>query len=254
MGSIGHATALALAREGVNVVVTGTGRDPTTFPEEEKAAGWQDIDSVAAEVCRFGAKALALIVDVRDPDAVEALVARATRELGGVDILVNNAAAAKGDDRVPFVDLDNELWRKIMDVNLTGAYYAAKYVARQMIGQGRGGRIINISSINGQRALANTGAYAVSKGAIIDLNRYFAIELAPHGINVNCVAPGITATSRIADVVEEVRQSPELLREIPLGRLGTSAEIAEAVLFFADGRSSYITGQTLNVDGGVWMD
>jgi 3-oxoacyl-[acyl-carrier protein] reductase len=255
MRGIGHAAALALAREGANVVVTGTGRDPSRYPQDEQEAGWRDIDSVADEVTAMGVKALPLVVDVRSADAVKSMLERTASEFGSVDILVNNAAAARANDRVPFVELDDELWRLIIDVNLTGAYYASKYGAVQMIRQGSGGRIINIASVAGLRASPNTGAYAVSKAGMIGMNRYFAVELAQHGINVNCVAPGLTATYRVDDIMKAAESNPEMLKPlIPLGRAGSSDEVADAIVFFAGPRSSYITGQTLNVDGGIYMD
>jgi NAD(P)-dependent dehydrogenase (short-subunit alcohol dehydrogenase family) len=255
MRSIGHSACVALAREGANVVMTGTGRDPSRYPDDEKAAGWRDVDSVAEEVRAEGVKALPLVVDVRDSAAVQQMVKQVVAELGSVDILVNNAAAAKGNDRVPFVDLDDELWRLIIDVNLTGSYYASKYAAIQMIEQGAGGRIINISSVAGQRASANTGAYGVSKAGIIGLNRYFAVELARYNINVNCVAPGLTATYRVDDVMKAAEGNPDAFRGfIPLGRAGSADEVADAIVFFAGPRSTYITGQTLSVDGGIYMD
>ena len=255
MRSIGHSVCVALAREGASVVMTGTGRDPSRYPDDEKKAGWRDIESVADEVRAEGVKALPLVVDARDPEAVKKMISQASAELGSIDILVNNAAAAKGNDRVPFVELDDDLWRLIIDVNLTGAYYASKYAAIQMIEQGHGGRIINISSVAGQRASANTGAYGVSKAGMIGLNRYFAVELARHEINVNCVAPGLTATYRVDDVMKAAEGNPEVFRPlIPMGRAGSADEIADAVVFFAGPRSNYITGQTLNVDGGIYMD
>ncbi|MEX2236645.1 MAG: SDR family NAD(P)-dependent oxidoreductase [Dehalococcoidia bacterium] len=255
MRSIGHSAAVALAREGANVVVTGTGRSPDRYPDDEKAAGWRDVESVADEVREAGAKALPMVVDVRDSQAIKDCLAQTVKEFGSVDILVNNAAAAKGNDRVPFIELDDELWRLIIDVNLTGSYYASKYAALQMIEQGKGGRIINISSVAGLRASANTGAYGVSKAGMIGMNRYFAVELARYDINVNCVAPGLTATYRIDDIMKAAEENPTMLRSVvPMGRAGSPDEVADAIVFFAGPRSSYITGQTLNVDGGIYMD
>ncbi|MPZ22652.1 MAG: SDR family oxidoreductase [Dehalococcoidia bacterium] len=252
MSSIGHSAAVALAREGANVVVTGTGRSHDSYPDNEKKAGWRDIESVAEEVRSIGVKALPLVSDVRDDNAVRRMIDSTVSEFGRVDILVNNAAAARGNDRVAIVDLEDDLWRKVVDINLTGIYLASKYAAIQMIKQGNGGRIVMVSSVAGRRTAPNTAAYAVTKTALTALNRHLAIELAAHKINVNCVSPGLTDTYRMEDVVANPEAMGSL--RIPMERAGTSEEMADAILFFAGPRSDYVTGQNINVDGGMVMD
>ena len=150
MRSIGRPIAVELARAGCDVVLTGTGRPPERYPEDEQAAAWRDIESVADEVRSLDRRALAVVSDVSDPDAVDALADHVVRELGRVDIVVNNAGAARGDDRVPVVDLDIDEWRKVIDVNLNGTFYMSRTFGRRLVEQGEGGSIVNISSIGGK--------------------------------------------------------------------------------------------------------
>jgi len=136
---IGRHIALALARRGADVAVTGSGRPPESYPEDEKATGWRDIDSVAEEVRALGRRALPLVVDVADAAQVQRLVDETLRGLGRIDILVNNAAAARSRDRVPIIHLEEREWRKVIEVNLTGTFLVSKAVARVLIEQGEAG-------------------------------------------------------------------------------------------------------------------
>lgn len=248
--SIGRPIALELARQGVNVVLTGTGRPPDRYPPDEQAVGWRDIDSVADEVRAAGAEALALVSDVSDPEAVEELVRRAVAQFGRLDIIVNNAGAARGEDRVPVVDLAVETWRKVIDVNLTGTFLAARAAARQMIAQGQGGCIINISSIASRVAGASAAAYSASKAGINALSHALALELAPHRIRVNAVLPGVIETARMDDLGRDDRWQATL-RRIPLGTAGTGMEIAYLCTYLCSDMGAWITGQDLTVDGGM---
>src|SRR6476660_5637501 len=186
MRSIGRPIAVELARAGCDVVLTGTGRPLERYPDDERAVGWHDIDSVADEV-----RALAIVSDVSDPDAVEALAAQVLDELGRVDIVVNNAGAARGDDRVPVVDLPVDQWRTVIDVNLNGTFYMSRTFGRHLVAQGDGGSIVNISSIGGKLMAARTAAYAASKAGIHALTCAMASELGGDGIRVNAICPGI---------------------------------------------------------------
>jgi 3-oxoacyl-[acyl-carrier protein] reductase/meso-butanediol dehydrogenase/(S,S)-butanediol dehydrogenase/diacetyl reductase len=248
--SIGRPVALELARQGVNVVLTGTGRSPDRFPPDERQIGWRDVESVADEVRAAGAGALALVSDVRDPAAVEELVRRAVAAFGRLDILVNNAGAARGEDRVPVVDLAVEAWRAVIDTNLTGTFLASRAAARQMIAQGQGGCILNISSVAGRVAGAAAAAYAASKAGINALSHALALELAPHRIRVNAVLPGVIETARMDDLGREERWQATL-RRIPLGTAGTGMEIAYLCTYLCSEMGAWITGQDLAVDGGV---
>ena len=249
--SIGRPIAVALAREGCDVVLTGTGRRLEDYPEDEKASGWRDIESVAEEVRALGRKALPLISDVRSAAAIDELVARCLSELGGVDILINNAGAARGKDRVPVVDLDEEIWRNVIDTNLTGTFLMSRAVARQQIKQGRGGRIVNISSIAGRLHGPSAAAYSASKAGIQSLTAAMAAELAPQQITVNAVLPGIIDTFRMDDIGRGDEWDKMVKQRIPLGRAGTGEDIAELTAFLCTPKAAWITGQSYIVDGGT---
>jgi NAD(P)-dependent dehydrogenase (short-subunit alcohol dehydrogenase family) len=251
---IGRHIALALARQGADVAVTGSGRPPEAYPEDEKAMGWRDVDSVADEIRALGSKTLAMVVDITKADQVQRLVDETRRELGRIDILVNNAAAARGNDRVPVVQLEEAEWRKVIEVNLTGTFLITKAVAGALIEQGDGGRIVNISSIAGREGIPTFAAYGTTKAGIILFTRVLARELAPHGINVNCVCPGLVGTYRMQDITQAKGPMREaFMRTIPLGREGQPEEIGELVAFLCGPDASYIHGQAINIDGGRVM-
>ena len=249
---IGRHTALALARQGADVTVTGSGRPPEAYPEDEKAMGWRDIDSVADEIRALSRKALPLVIDITQADQVQRLVEETRIKLGRIDLLVNNAAAARGNDRVPVVQLEEAEWRKVIEVNLTGTFLVTKAVAGVLIEQGEGGRIVNISSIAGREGIPTFAAYGTTKAGIILFTRVLARELAPHGINVNCVCPGLVGTYRMQDVTQgPIRDA--VMRTIPLGREGQPEEIGELVAFLCGPDASYVHGQAINIDGGRVM-
>ncbi|MEV0810970.1 SDR family NAD(P)-dependent oxidoreductase [Micromonospora sp. NPDC050200] len=249
MRSIGRAIAVELARAGCDVVVTGTGRSPDRYPDDEKAAGWRDIHSVADEIRRLGRRATPVVVDVADEPAVEDLANAVLDEYGRVDVVVNNAAAARGNDRVPVVDLSVAEWDTVLRVNLRGTFLVSRAFARRLIAQGQGGSIINISSIGGKSMAANVAAYAASKAAVQSLTSSMAKELGRHGIRVNAVCPGVTDTGRLDD------WSPDAWRRyvaehVPLGRVGTAQEVAWTAVFLASDQGAWVSGQAWNVDGG----
>jgi 3-oxoacyl-[acyl-carrier protein] reductase len=250
MRSIGRPIAKMLARAGAAVVITGTGRRPEDYPEDEKAAGWRDITSVAEEIHNQGGRCLALVSDIRDEGAVDQLIKRTVAELGRVDIVVNNASAARGPDRVPIVEMPYQVWRKVMTTNIDGTFLMSRAAARQLIAQGEGGSIVNISSIASKLAPPNTAAYAASKAAINALSRSMALELAPHRIRVNSVCPGVIDTFRMDDLGRGERWQNFIKSMIPLGYPGDGSECAEMVLFLVTERGKWITGQAINVDGG----
>jgi 3-oxoacyl-[acyl-carrier protein] reductase/meso-butanediol dehydrogenase/(S,S)-butanediol dehydrogenase/diacetyl reductase len=249
--SIGRPICLELARQGVNVVLTGTGRDPSRYPPEEQALGWRDIESVAEEVRAAGAQALPLVSDVADPGAVAALIDATVGRFGRLDIVINNAGAARGDDRVPVVDLTFEAWNKVIHTNLTGSFLVSQAAARQMIKAGAGGSIINISSIASRVAAEHSAAYSSSKAGLNALSRVMATELAPHGIRVNSVLPGIIETSRMDDLGRGEIWRKFIEDRIPLGTPGNGMEIAYLVAFLCSDMGAWITGQDLAVDGGT---
>jgi len=154
--SIGRAIAVELARAGCDVVLTGTGRPPERYPDDEKAVGWRDVDSVADEVRELGRRAFPIVSNVADEVAVARLADTVMHELGRIDFVVNNAGAARGPDRVPVVDLEPDVWRHVIDVNLNGTFYMSRAFGRLLVEQGRGGAIVNISSIGGKMMAART--------------------------------------------------------------------------------------------------
>ena len=250
MRSIGRPIALALAQAGCNVVLTGTGRAPDTYPQDEQDAGWRDIESVADEIRALGRRALSVVTTVADPEAVDALVAQVVAEFGRVDFLVNNAGASRGGDRVPVTELALDTWKRVMDTNLNGTFYMSRAFARHMSAQGEGGAIVNISSLAARLLAPDTAAYATSKVAINGLTTIMAGELGPKKIRVNVVAPGIIDTSRLDDVPRGQVWNDMVSAFIPLGRAGTGEDVANMVTFLCSEQAAWVTGQHIYVDGG----
>ena len=228
---IGRAIAVELAREGWAVCVN--------YLEHREAA-----EDLVRLLRAEGWEAIAVRADVSDRDAVEAMVRTAQAELGPIELLVNNAGISY---QGLFQDTSNEIWDRTLAVNLTGARNAIQAVLPHMLSEKRG-CIVNISSMWGLRGASCEVAYACSKAAIIGLTRSLALELAPSGIRVNCVAPGCIETDMVRVLGEETRAM--LVEETPLGRLGTPEDIAHAVAFFASEKASFLTGQVLTADGG----
>jgi dehydrogenase/reductase SDR family protein 4 len=233
---IGRAIALAFAEAGASLVVSSRNKRP---PELEK---------VAEEIQAKGGKALAIPAHVGKKEDVQNLVQKTLKEFGRIDILVNNAGA--NPVLSTLVDLEEEAFEKVIEVNLKGAFFMSKAVAKEMIKQG-GGRIINISSISGLRARADgTGAYCISKAAMNMMTQVMARELAPHNILVNAIAPGSIKTefSRV-DWMDPERRA-QRIREIELKRFGEPEEIVGPALLLASEASSFMTGEIIRVDGG----
>ena len=251
MRSIGRSIAVELARAGCDVVLTGTGRAPERYPADEQAAGWRDIESVADEVRAAGRRALPVVCDVSDLSAVEALRDQVLAEFGRVDVVVNNAGAARGEDRKPVVDLDPAAWRTVLDVNLTGSFLMCKVFGQALLGAGRGGSIVNISSIAGKRFSPSTSAYAASKAGLQALTACMSQEVGRAGIRVNAICPGIIDTSRMDDIGRGEQWDQIVDALIPLGRAGTGDDIAASVVYLCSDQGAWVTGQSWNVDGGT---
>ena len=251
--SIGRSTAHALAEMGADLVLTGTGRDPYTFPPDEQEIGWRDIESVADEVRALGVRALTIVGDVTDEADVDSMIKGTLDEFGRIDILVNNAAYRYGPDRVPLVELDTDTFQKVIDVKVRGTYLCSKAVAKVLMEQGDGGKIMTIASAAGKRASAATLAYNAANFAQIGMTQSMALELGPHGINVNAVCPGLVDTSRL-DPLGRGEVWQERAKLAPIGRAGSPEEVAGLIAFLCSDAASWIHGQSINIGGGTVMD
>ena len=232
---IGKAAALALARAGADVGVN--------FLDDQNAA-----EGVVREIAGLGRRAVLVHGDVAVPAQADAMAAAVARELGGLDILVNNAGVYP---RVPFLDMKEGDWDYVLDVNLKGSFFCAQAAARRMIQGGRRGAIINLSS-QAVRGAVRGVHYSASKSGVIGMTRAMALELAPHGIRVNAVAPGLTDTAqpRYGNSEDELTA---LARTVPMGRMAQPGEIGDVIVFLASDDARYITGQVVNVNGGSYM-
>jgi NAD(P)-dependent dehydrogenase (short-subunit alcohol dehydrogenase family) len=258
-GGLGRAIALRLAEEGADVVVNDLVAVRSGPP------GWGGLKQVVREIEAMGRQAMSVRGDVSDAKQVEAMVSLAMRRFGHIDILVNNAAALAGRDRVPVVELEEEVWDRLQSVNVKGTFLCCKAVAREMIARGRGGKIINMSSVAGQRGTARFAAYCASKFAVRGFTQALALELAPYGINVNAICPALIETERVADMAaalapEDVSKEAyrqEMVKraneENPLGRIGQAADVAQTAVFLASAESDYLTGLSITVAGGSHM-
>src|SRR5262245_35066572 len=251
--SIGRPCAVELARAGCDIVLTGTGRPPDRYPADEKRIGWRDIESVAEEVRALGCRCATYVSDVRDARAIDKLVADVIAQFGRVDFVVNNAGAARGDDRRPVIDLDPAIWDNVIHTNLTGTFLMSRAFGRVLKAQGTGGAIVNMSSIAGKMLPENAAAYAASKAGIQALTASMSREMARYRVRVNAICPGIIDTARMDDVdaIERGAAWQAMVRErIPLGRAGKGEDIAWITVFLCSDQGSWVTGQSWNVDGG----
>ncbi len=233
---IGKAIAYAFVREGAAVTIDYVGH----FEEAVRA--------MVTDISNNGGRAIAVEADVSQQDQAKALVAKTVETFGGLDILVNNAGIEK---KVPFVDVSLELWNRVIGVNLTGPFLCSQEAARQMIQQGRGGRIINISSVHEDLPMPTNVPYCSAKGGLRMMARTMCVELAPHSITVNNIGPGAIDTPMDADLKAQPDLFNELLDEIPLHRMGQPEEIGNLAVFLASDESAYITGSTYFIDGGM---
>ncbi|HVU14171.1 MAG TPA: glucose 1-dehydrogenase [Phototrophicaceae bacterium] len=231
---IGKGIALALAQEGAHVVVN--------YPAPFVAA---KAEAVAAQIRDMGRKSITVQADVSKGAQVQAMVDQTVETFGRLDIQVNNAGV---DPHIPFLEMTEEQWDFIIDVNLKGNFFCAQSAAKAMIPNG-GGRIIIISSIHSLQTYQRITAYAAAKGGLNAMTRQLAIELGDYHINVNCIAPGAIEVEKYIEMNPN-HDPHQHDHEIPAGRIGYPADIANAVIFFAADESAFVTGQVLLVDGG----
>ena len=232
-GGIGGAGAEGLAREGAAVLCADI-----------------DITAAKATVARIragGGRAVATALDVRERSAVDAVVAAAVREFTRLDVLLDCAGVSHGGG---FLDLDPGEWDRVIAINLTGMFHLGQAAARQMVHQGQGGSIINVTSQLAEVARPERAAYVASKGGGRSLTQAMALDLAPRGIRVNAIAPGPTLTGLTRTSYADPDRRSATINQIPLGRLGDPQDLVGAVLFLASDESRWITGSTVTVDGG----
>lgn len=229
---IGHAISLGLADAGADVVAT--------------ARRQQEVDQTAAEVEVRGRKTVRVTSDVCNRASLEALLAAVLDRFGKVDILINCAGRIK---RAPTVSFPEREWTNILDTNLTGTLRACQIFGQHMLDRGYG-RIINIASLNSFVALNEVAAYAASKAGVSSLTRSLAVEWSKKGVTVNAIAPGVFRTDLNADLLDNSPRGQELLMRTPMGRFGRTEELIGAAVYLASDGASFVTGQTLVVDGG----
>jgi NAD(P)-dependent dehydrogenase (short-subunit alcohol dehydrogenase family) len=252
---IGRAIAMRLAEEGAAVIVNDVVARPA------RATGWGGLSQVVRQIEALGRRSLGIVADVSDASQVERMVSQSLAQFGYIDILVNNAGAPAGRDRVPVVDLEEDAWDLVQRVNVKGTFLCCRAVARAMIERGQG-KIINMSSTAGRQGIARYATYCASKFAVRGFTQALALELAPHGINVNAICPALVETERVDDmaaalapdgVSAEAYRKEMVERTIsqnPLGRIGQPADIARVAAFLASSESDYLTGISVTVAGG----
>jgi glucose 1-dehydrogenase len=232
---IGQAIAMTFAKEGAAVTVDYVGNDSVSR---------NTISTIEA----IKGEALAVEADISRPEDVQRLISKTIEAFGRLDIFVNNAGIEK---KFAFVDYPFDEWQKIIAVNLTGPFLCSQAAARQMIRQGNGGRIINISSVHEDLPMPTNAPYCATKGGLRMLMRTMAVELAPHKITVNNIGPGAIYTPIDRDVESDPKLNEQILAEIPLGRWGRPEEVAQMAVYLASDDAGYVTGSTHFIDGGM---
>lgn len=232
---IGQGIAVAMAKEGAAVVVDYIG---------EASVAQESLDKIKA----VGGKGLGISADVTDPAAIAGMIQQTVQTFGKLDIFVNNAGIEK---KFAFVDYPLEEWNKVLAVNITGPFLCAQAAAKQMLQQGKGGRIINISSIHEDLPMPTNAPYCATKGALRMLMRTIAVELAPHGITVNNIGPGAIYTPIDKEIQADPKLEAALMEEIPMGRWGQPEEVGHLAVFLASDDASYVSGSTHFIDGAM---
>jgi glucose 1-dehydrogenase len=233
---IGEGIARCFSREGAAVTI-------------DYLHGQDDIvHALAKDLRDAGGRALAVAADVTQPAQVEGLIQRTVQEFGKLDIFVNNAGIER---KIAFLDYPLEVYQKVLTVNLQGPFICAQLAARQMVAQGAGGRIINISSVHEDLPMPTNAPYCAAKGGLRMLTRTICVELAPHKITVNNIGPGAVDTPLDGDIKAKPELFNQLLDEIPLHRMGQPEEIGMLAVYLASDEAAYVTGSTFFIDGGM---
>jgi NAD(P)-dependent dehydrogenase (short-subunit alcohol dehydrogenase family) len=247
--------------EGKVALVTGAARGigrgiAEVFAEEGADVAINDLDitgdaaeSLVQWIRSMGRRSLAIQADVSERPAVETMFAQVWNELGPIDILVNNAGI---ETIVPFLELSDEQWTRVTDVDLRGPWLCSQVFCRRVVAEGRKANIVNVGSIQAAKILPGRTHYAPAKLAIEALTRNTSAEMTPLGIRVNCVHPGFIATDMTAWIVKDANILSSVVSQISVGRAGEPRDIGRVVAFFASEESSYVTGQSIHVDGG-WI-
>ncbi len=230
---LGHGMAIGLAEAGADLVLVGV----------------SDMTASRQEIEKLGRRCATVMANLNDKECVATIVKIAAEKMGGIDILVNNAGIIR---RAPLLEFSEKDWDEVINVNLRTLFFLSQAVAKVMVEQGRGGKIINVASLLSFQGGILVPSYTASKSGVMGLTRIFANELARHNINVNAIAPGYMATDNTKALREDPKRSAEILGRIPAGRWGAADDLMGAVVFLASEASNYMQGHTLVVDGG-WL-
>jgi NAD(P)-dependent dehydrogenase (short-subunit alcohol dehydrogenase family) len=260
---LGRGIARRLASDGADLILTDVAPTGTHVLKNKPVGQWGGLPAVAAEIQAMGRRVLTALLDIRSARQIDEVIGQAIKTFGRIDILVNNAAAPPGADRVPIVELPEEAWDIVLDTNLKGTFLVSKAVARAMVDKTIRGRIVNIASDRAKVGTTNLAAYCSSKFGLVGFTQCLAMELAPAGITVNAVCPGGVDSERLDylgrrpdGAYDETTRAEEIRRRAalnPLGRMTTPDDVAAAVAFLASDGAAYITGQAINVSGGSVM-
>lgn len=263
---IGRAIAVRLAKEGADVIVN----DVVSNPYSDWGTAWEGVPSVVREIEDLGRRSIGVIADVSKSSQVDDMVSRAVEEFGRVDILVTSAGTRPGPDRVPVVDLEEETWDAVHNVDLKGTFLCCRAVARHMLAREPGGKIITMASAAGKRGRARFAAYCAAKFGVVGFTQALAMELASHHVNVNAICPAIVDTERWSylgaalsgeDITgvefqrtgrhaENMKKSGS---EVPWKRVASVNDVAQTAAFLASAESDYLTGLSISVAGGAEM-
>ena len=237
-GAIGSAIAQGLAGAGAAVALVGRSQEA--------------VDRAAARIIKSGGRALAISADATDPDEAQRSIDETVAEFGRIDIILNAIGGGAGEVLYAAEEYPGEAWDWIMELNIRSTLLPTQAAVRQMITQGEGGHVLNISSVRGQLGInAGFSAYVAAKGAIDSLTRQWATEWAKHGITVNAISPTFVDTPQVAALLGDPEFKAGLVSRIPLGRVGTTDDLLGPALLFCSSASSFVTGQILTIDGGL---